>query len=241
MHSVAPQESESCVSEEVLSFAVDSAFQGLKKSERKSLHGKEPPVPCHADLRPKKVDRFIKKYFKRKGLSFNPSMDRRQLNLAARILDAFGPLTQLWEISKAADDQNMGLDPAMVIDLAKQAIALTGNASFCALTDRRKSLPAKISPEFLALLDEASLFNACVADRFGKKFKKAMLKELKHDKMLDNLVGAINDRQKQQPGRSTFFARGQGPGEGPGYTAHDRASALAQYCGWNQRKESAPY
>ena len=40
-------------------------------------------MPFHADLRPKKVDRFIKKYFKRKGISFNPTMDRRQLNLAA--------------------------------------------------------------------------------------------------------------------------------------------------------------
>jgi hypothetical protein len=60
-------------SDQVLNFAV--SFQGLSKSERKTL-AKESPVPFHADLRPKKVDRFIKKYFKHKGISFNPSMDR---------------------------------------------------------------------------------------------------------------------------------------------------------------------
>ena len=70
------------ISPQVLDFAVSAAFQGLSKSERKNL-AKEAPVPHHADLRPKKVDRFMKKYFKRKGISFNPSMDRRQLNLAA--------------------------------------------------------------------------------------------------------------------------------------------------------------
>jgi hypothetical protein len=59
----------------VLNFAVSAAFQALSKFERKNL-AKESPVSFHADLQPKKVDRFIKKYFKRKGISFNPSMDR---------------------------------------------------------------------------------------------------------------------------------------------------------------------
>ena len=59
------------VSQQVLDFAVSAVFQGLSKSERKNL-AKEAPVPHHADLRPKRVDRFIKKYFKRKGISFNP-------------------------------------------------------------------------------------------------------------------------------------------------------------------------
>ena len=80
------------ISPQVLDFAVSAAFQGLSKSERKNL-AKEAPVPQHADLRPKRVDRFMKKYFKRKGIPFNPSMDRKQLNLAARILDPIGPLT----------------------------------------------------------------------------------------------------------------------------------------------------
>ena len=84
------------ISQQVLDFAVSAAFQGLSKSERKNP-AKEAPVPHHADLRPKKVDRFIKKYFKRKGIPFNPSMDRWQLNLAAQILDPIGSLTQLWE------------------------------------------------------------------------------------------------------------------------------------------------
>jgi hypothetical protein len=78
-------ENDGSVSEQVLNFAVSAAFQGLSKSERKNL-AKESPVPYHADLQPKKVDRFIKKYFKRKGISFNPSLDRRQLNVAARML-----------------------------------------------------------------------------------------------------------------------------------------------------------
>ena len=91
------------ISPQVPDFTVSAAFQGLSKSERKNL-AKEAPVPHHADLRPKKVDRFMKKYFKRKGISFNPTMDRRQLNLAARILDPIGPLTQLWEAALAANE-----------------------------------------------------------------------------------------------------------------------------------------
>ena len=140
------------VSQQVLDFAVSAAFQGLSKSERKNL-AKEAPVPHQADLRAKKVDRFIKKYFKRKGTLFNPSMDRWQLNLAARILDPIGPPTQLWEAALAANEHQTGLDPSVVVEFVCQAISLVGNASFCGLSDRRKSLLAKVSSKSLDLLD----------------------------------------------------------------------------------------
>ena len=197
------------ISPQVLDFTVSAAFQGLSKSERKNL-AKEAPVPHHADLRPKKVDRFMKKYFKRKGISFNPSMDRRQLNLAARILDPIGPLTQLWEAALAANEHQTGLDPAVVVEFVRQAISLVGNASFCGLSDRRKSLLAKVSPESLDLLDERNLFEKNSADLFGKKFKKAMLKEFKHDKIMDNLFGRSSHGNRKQ-----FFR--QQPGKGPGF------------------------
>ena len=197
------------ISPQVLDFAVSAAFQGLSKSERKNL-AKEAPVPQHADLRPKRVDRFIKKYFKRKGISFNPSMDRRQLNLAARILDPIGPLTQLWVAALAANENQTGLDPAVVVEFVRQAISLVGNASFCGLSDRRKSLLAKVSPESLDLLDERNLFEKNSADLFGKKFKKAMLKEFKHDKIMDNLFGRSSHGNRKQ-----FFR--QQPGKGPGF------------------------
>ena len=194
----------------MLNFAVSAAFQGLSKSERKNL-AKEAPVPHHADLQPKKVDRFIKKYFKRKGIPFNPSMDRWQLNLAARILDPIGPPTQLWEAALAANEHQTGLDASVVVDFVRQAISLVGNASFCGLSDRRKSLLAKVSPESLDLLDETNLFEMDSADLFGKKFKKAMLKEFKHDKIMDNLFSRSSHGNRKQ-----FFR--QQPGKGPGFS-----------------------
>ena len=152
----------------------------------------------------------MKKYFKRKGISFNPSMDRRQLNLAARILDPIGPLTQLWEAALAANEHQTGLDPAVVVEFVRQAISLVGNASFCGLSDRRKSLLVKVSPESLDLLDERSLFEENSADLFGKKFKKAILKEFKHVKNMDNLLGSSSHGNRKQ-----FFC--EQPGKGPGF------------------------
>ena len=199
------------MSPQVLDFAVSVTFQGLSKSERKNL-AKEAPVPQHADLWPKRVDRFMKKYFKRKGISFNPSMDRRQLNLAARILDPIGPLTQLWEAALAASEHQTDLDPALVVKSVHHVISLVGNASFCGVSDRRKSLLAKVFPETLDLLDERNLFKKNSADLFSKNFKKAMLKEFKHDKIMDNLFGCSshgNRKQffRQQPRKGPAFSR----------------------------------
>ena len=95
---------------------------------------KDTPIPFHSDLRPKKVDSFVKKYdLKRKGTTFNPVMDRRQLNLVGRILDPLGPLSQLWESSLNAKKRSIGLDPALVTDCVRRAIFLVGNASYCVL------------------------------------------------------------------------------------------------------------
>ena len=59
------------------------------------------PLPVHEDLRLKKVDSFIKKFLK-KGANFNSAMDRRQLNLAGRILDPMGPLPRLLQFALSA-------------------------------------------------------------------------------------------------------------------------------------------
>ena len=95
---------------------------------------KDTPGPFYLDLRPKKVDLFLKKYdLRRKGTTFNLVMDRRQLNLVGRILDPLGPLSQLWESSLNAKKRSIGLDPALVTDCVRRAIFLVGNASYCVL------------------------------------------------------------------------------------------------------------
>ena len=66
-------------------------------------------------------------------------MDRCLMNIAGRILDPLGPLAQLWQDALAATARKTGLEPASVIELVRRAISLTGNASYCALVDRRKA------------------------------------------------------------------------------------------------------
>ena len=203
-------ESEAPLDQTIVDFAAESAFQGLSKSARKNML-KESPVPLHADLRPKKVDSFVKKYLKRNGTAFNPVMDRRMMNIAGRILDPLGPLAQLWQDALAAEAGKTGLEPASVIELVRRAIALTGNASYCALVDRRKGLLAKVSSDSLDLIDDPELFVPDSSDLFGKKFKKAFLKELKLSKELDSLVRGKyhGNAHKQKPFRRQ-------PGRGPG-------------------------
>ncbi len=160
---------------EVLDFATEAVFSGLSKSTRKNVL-RETPVPIHADLQPKQVDSFIKKYLKRKGnkfqsnkfeTNFNPLMDRRQLNLAGRVLDSLGPLCQLWALALKAEVAHCELPPVTVIDMLRRAISLVGNASFCATSDRRKGLLAKLAPECLDLLDDKALFTRGHTDLFG--------------------------------------------------------------------------
>ncbi len=161
--------SENAVSEEIVQFAAAAAFEGLSKPARKAI-AHETPVPFHDDLRPKKVDSFIKKFLKRKGANFNPVMDRRQLNLAGCILDPIGPLSRLWQTALSAQSENTGIDPAVVVEAVQRAISLIGNASHCTLVDRRKGLLANVSSETLDLIDDPALFVPGTKDLFGKKF-----------------------------------------------------------------------
>ena len=146
-------------------------------------------------------------------------MDRRQMNIAGRILDPLGPLAQLWQNALIASKEKSGLDPAEVIELVQRAIALTGNASFCALVDRRKGLLAKVSSDSLDLIEDPSLFCPGSTDLFGKKFKKSFLKELKLSKELDSLVSRQRHHgnpNKQKPFRfqRSVPARASTPGNG---------------------------
>ena len=95
-----------------------------------------------------KVDSFLKKFLRRKGANFNTALDRRHLNLAGRILDPLGPLAGLWQIGLSAEADNTGVDPSLVIDFVRRTMSLVGNASHCALTDRRKTLLAKFGGMF---------------------------------------------------------------------------------------------
>ena len=210
------------IPDSIVAFAADAAFQGLSKSARKAMTH-ETPVPFHPDLRAKKVDSFLKKFLRRKGANFNTALDRRHLNLAGRILDPLGPLAGLWQIALSAEADNTGVDPSLVIDFVRRTMSLVGNASHCALTDRRKTLLANVSAECLDLVDDKALFVPGTSDMFGKKFKKAVLKELKLAKEMDNLVGA--SRGKNKP----FKPFRQQSGKGPGYNPRSWGQR-----GWNQ-------
>ena len=82
----------------------------------------------------------------------------RQLNLAGRVLDHLGPFCNLWALAITADDKRCEIPLAVVIDMVKRAISLVGNASFCAFSDRRKGLLAKLVSECIDLLDDKALF-----------------------------------------------------------------------------------
>jgi len=128
-------------------------------------------------------------------------------------------------IALAANEHQTGLDPSVVVDFVRQAISLEGNAFFCGLSDRRKSLLANVSPEFLDLLDETNLFEKDSADLFGKKFKQAMLKEFKHDKIMDNLFGPSSHGN-----RKPFFSpiARERPGLFPGYQCPTGRSSVVR-------------
>ena len=189
---------ENTVSEKIVDFAATAAFEGLAMSARKSIV-QESPVPFHDDLRPKKVDTFIKKFLKRKGANFNPTVDRRQLNLAGRILDPIGPLSLLWQTALSAQSENRGIDPPVVVEAIQRATLLIDNALHCALVDRRKGLLAKVSPETLDLIDDPALFVPGTPGLFGKKFKKAVFKDLKLSKEMDSLISMRRHGNGRKP------------------------------------------
>ena len=208
---------------EILDFASEAVFSGLSKSARKNLL-KETPVLILPELQPNKVDAFIKKYLRRKGTNFNRIMDRRQLNLPGRIVDPVGPLCHLWTLALQANENGCKLPPSVVMDTLKRAVALIGNASFCAMNDRRKGLLAKIAPDCLDLLDDTTLFTKNCLDLFGKKLKKHPLKNLKLSKEIDNLM----PQKRQTPAtRQTLTRRFQAnrffrqqPGRGLGFRSN---------------------
>ena len=76
------------------------------------------------------------------------------------------------KIALAAKAGKTGLEPASVIELVRRAIALTGNASYCALVDRRKGLLAMVSSDSLDLIDDPELFLPDSSDLFGKNSRK---------------------------------------------------------------------
>ncbi len=61
---------------------------------------------------------------KRRGANFNTAMDRRQLNMAGRMLVPIGPLSQLWQTAISAEEKDTGIDPAFAIEAIDPAFAL---------------------------------------------------------------------------------------------------------------------
>ena len=223
---------------EVGNFTTEAVFSRLIKTTRKNVL-QETTIPFHADLQPKQVDSFIKKYLKRKGTNFNPLMDRRQLNLAGRVLDPSCALCNLWALAITADDERCEIPPAVVTDMVKRAISLVGNASICATSDRRKGLLAKLAAECLDLLNDKALFTRGHANLFGKKFKKNLLKDLKLSKEIDNLMPRKRPSsftqmtrrfQPNQPFRSQ-------PGKGPGF----RSNTNNPFKRWENKPRKFPF
>ena len=94
----------------------------------------------------------------------------------------------MWKSSLIAERRSTGLDAALVSNCVRRAIFLVGNASYCALVGRRKGLLAKVSSDCMDLIDDPELFASGSSDLFGKKFKKALLKDLTVSKEMDSLV-----------------------------------------------------
>ena len=116
----------------------------------------------------------------------------------------------------SAQSENTGIDPAVVVEAIQRAISLIGIASHCALVDQRKGLLAKVLPQTLDLIDDPALFVPGTPDLFGKKFKKAVFKDLKLSKQMDSLISTSrhgNGRKQFKP----FQPFRQQPGKGPGY------------------------
>ena len=126
-------------------------------------------------------------------------MDRRQLNLAGRILDPMGPLLRLLQFALSAQAENTGTILRMLLNHLKAPHRLSATLN-CALVDRRKGLLAKVSPESLDLVDDSELFVPGTTELFGKKFKKAIFKSLKLAKEMDSLLSAsrYGNRGKQR-------------------------------------------
>ena len=80
-------------------------------------------------------------------------MDRRQLNLAAHIIDPVSLLCHLWALANQAMQNGCELPVDTVINYIKRTISLVGNVSFCANNDRRKALLVKMAPDCLDILD----------------------------------------------------------------------------------------
>ena len=89
-------------------------------------------------------------------------------------------------------------------------------------------LLAKVSSDSLDLIEDPELFVPNSSDLFGKKFKKAFLKELKLSKELDSLV-----REKYHGNANKRKSFRHQPGKGPG------SSASAQF--WGQRQVQNRY
>jgi hypothetical protein len=75
---------------------------------------------------------------------------------------------------------------------------------------------AKVSPDCLDLVDDPELFAPGSSELFGKKFKKAFLKDLKLSKEMDSLMsGGRHGNGKNNSKQFKPFH--QQPGKGPGY------------------------
>ncbi|CAB4038123.1 Hypothetical predicted protein, partial [Paramuricea clavata] len=133
------------------------------------------------------------------------------------------------------EEKATGIDPSLVIEACRRAMSLIGNASHCALVDRRKGLLAKVSPDCLDLVDDPELFGPGSSELFGKKFKKAILKDLKLSKEMDSLMSGGhhgNGKNNYKP----FKPFRQQPGKGPGYNPR----SWDQSTGFNSRSWNQP-
>jgi hypothetical protein len=205
----------------MVKYATKYVDNGMSKKLRQATM-KGSPLPEDDGLKAKKVDKYVKKLFTSKSLNFSDKIDRRQLNVGARILDPLGPLLCLWQESAKASKLGTSLDPSSVAEAAQRAISLLGNAAFCLAQDRRRGIITKLAPDSLDTLDEDKVFAGCGNKLFGEKFKKKMVKNVKDSREMHEAMG-IRPRST----KSSFF-RGK-PGSGPGQSSFTQGYST----GWN--------
>lgn len=196
-------------------YAEKYAIEGVSKKVRQDIT-KECPKPESKKLATKETDRFIKKLFREKFQTpLSAKKEKVIINTQNRILDAVGPLSILWKEAERLEKKGKAMDPRDVIAVVQRCLVLVGNAHFVYMTDRRKSLLAKLLPDAMDLLEDSNgkkALRKAKENLFGRKFLQLLSVESKENRELYGLMrrkkgrNSFNTARKTStPASSSFF------------------------------------
>ena len=182
-------------------------------------------TPSHKNLKPKQTDRFLKKLFRKKfNQPLSDKKERNIINAQSRILDATGPLAILWSEAEKLRKRHRGLDPVDVINIVQRAIVLIGNTHYVYMSDRRRSMLARLLPDCTDLLSESDAKKALLkskGDLFGRKFRKMLTLESKDNKELYDMLPSHKRRNDNYSSNSSNFRRQNSGGQSSSTKQHN--------------------